>query len=308
VLLLCNLSTALLQAGSHDRAIATLQTAEELAQRHPLPSEERGPLFRSLGNALKATGHLDRATACFTTALDAYRETGDFQVQALLSRDLAALLLQAQRPRLAVPHLTAAVAAFRRLNEPEAEADACQALAETFRVLNEPDQALECFATARRLHQRNNNEEWAAQALRAIGVLLLQTGRPAESIPALRSASAHLEILGAPHGQARALRSLAQACIKEDNLLEAAAALARCAELYSQLTAEQAYPDFPTRVDQDSGGPTEQARRENALHDETRAVISDLLHVSHRLEAAGLADEAYRALSAVELLGQPSGG
>jgi tetratricopeptide (TPR) repeat protein len=307
VLLLCNLSTALLQAGSHDRAIATLQTAEDLAQRHPLPLEEKGPLFRSLGNALKATGHLDRAAVSFATALEAYLDTGDLPVQALLHQDLAALFLQDQQPHLAVSHLEAAFALFQQLNEPESEAEACQALAETFRVLDKHSQALEWFQTARTLHQRNNNEVWAAQALRTIGVLLLQTGRPAESIPALRSASAHLEVLGAQHGQARALRSLAQACIKEDNLLEASAALTRCADLYSQLATEQTYPDPLPREGQGNGWLTEQAQRENALHDETRIVITELLGVSHRLEAAGLVDEAYRALSAVELLGQPSG-
>nr|WSZ19376.1 tetratricopeptide repeat protein [Streptomyces canus] len=306
VLLLCNLSTALLQAGNYDEAIASLRSAEALAQRHPLPLEEKGPLFRSLGNALKATGHLDRAAACFEAALNAYPAMGDLHVQARLRQDLAALFLQARRPRLAVEHLEEAVNLFRRLNESEAEAEASQALAETFRVLDEHDQALSWFSVARMLHQRNNNEEWAAEALRAIGGLLLQTGRPAESIPALRSASAHLEALGAQHDQARALRSLAKACVREENLLEALASLIRSADLYSQLMAEQAYPDPQPREGQGDGEPSDQARRENALRDETRALITELLHVSHRLEAAGFVDDAYRALSAVELLGQPS--
>ncbi|WP_158997555.1 tetratricopeptide repeat protein [Streptomyces aureus] len=306
VLLLCNLSTALLQAANHDEAIATLQAAEDLAQQHPLPLEEKGPLFRSLGNALKATGHLDRAAASFTTALEAYLATGDLSVQALLHQDLASLYLQAEKAHLAIPHLKTAITLFQQLNDPESEAEACQALAETFRVLDRHSQALDWFKTARTLHQSNNNEEWAAQALRAIGVLLLQTGRPAESIPALRSASAHLEILGVQHGQARALRSLAQACIKEDNLLEASSALIRCADLYSQLTAEQAYPTALPREGQSNAGLAEQAQRENALRDETHTLITEILRVSHRLEAAGLVDEAYRALSAVELLGQPS--
>ncbi|MFK4157005.1 tetratricopeptide repeat protein [Streptomyces fungicidicus] len=307
VQLLCNLSTALLQAGSHDRAVASLNMAEEVTQQHPLPPEEKGPLLRSLGNALKEAGHLDRATACFKTSLEAYLKTGDHQAQAHLRQDLAALFLRTQQPHLAIPHLQVAVALFQQLNEPEAEAEACQALAETFHVVDEHDKALSWFTAARTLHQRNSNEEMAAQALRAIGALLLQTGRPAESIPALRSASAHLEVLGVQHGQARALRALAQACIKEDNLLEASAALIRCADLYSQLVAEHAYPDPQPHEVQGSTGPSEQAQRENALYDETRALIVELLRVSHLLEEAGLVDDAHRALSAVELLGHPSG-
>ncbi|GAA2314431.1 NB-ARC domain-containing protein [Streptomyces kunmingensis] len=307
VLLQCNLSTALLQAGSTDRAFATLRTAEELAERHPLPPEEQGPLFRSLADALKTTGHLDRAVGCLETSLKAYAVVGNLPVQALLHQDLASLYLRARQPAAAVPHLEQAVRLFHKLANPAAEADASQALAETFRILDLHNKALHWFTSARELHQRNNNEELAAQALRTIGVLLLQTGRPAESIPALRNASAHLEALGVQHGQARALRSLAQACLSEDNVLGAHAALLRCAELYSQLAAEQAYPDPQASTDQGSGDLAERAHVENALRDETRALIADLLSVSHRLELFGHVDDARQALSAVELLGQRSG-
>ncbi|MFI9780514.1 tetratricopeptide repeat protein [Streptomyces sp. NPDC051956] len=307
VLLLCNLSTALLQAGSQDRAFATLRAAEELAQQHRLPPEEQGPLFRSLAGALKTTGHFDRAMRCLETALHAYSVVGNMPVQALLHQDLASLYLQAQEPDTAVPHLERAVELFQELGDPEAEADASQALAETFRILDLHSKALHWFKSARKLHQRNNNEELAAQALRTIGVLLLQTGRPAESIPALRNASAHLEALGVQHGQARALRSLAQACLGEDNVLGAYAALMRCAELYSQLAAEQAYPDPLPHAEQGRWVLAERAHLENALRDETRALIVDLLSVSHQLESSGHVGDARQALSAVELLGRPSG-
>jgi tetratricopeptide (TPR) repeat protein len=134
----------------------------------------------NLGAASRDLGRYDDALACFTEALAIDKARGEPGNMAISLHQTALTLTAAGRYREAVERAEESVALFRSTDHPpHGEARSLQAAAAAHAHLGNTAEAIDYYRTAARLFTEVGDQWLLSATLRALGVLLRDSGQPA---------------------------------------------------------------------------------------------------------------------------------
>ncbi|WP_213451444.1 AfsR/SARP family transcriptional regulator [Rhizomonospora bruguierae] len=173
--------------GKTAAAAGNYSHALRLSRRVGWPEGEATALG-NLGIVHTDTGALKEATRHLTQALTIHDRLGKRGNQALTLNDLGFLLMSQGRLGEAREHAARALALHRQNGNQYGEASALYIYGQAQRLIGELDEAADHMRRALAAYRRVGSEDGAAYALSGLAAVLLDRGRPAESLERARAA------------------------------------------------------------------------------------------------------------------------
>lgn len=215
---------------THDIALAASRKAHNV--------RGQAAMLYSIGSLHMMQQRLSPAEQELTSAAKLFRDIGDDQGVALVTRHIAYLDRLAGRLDDASSHYVQALATFRRAGDQIATAYVLHGLAQVKLDANDPDHAKELLAEALRLSRAARCARIEAQVLHRMGETHLMAGDPAEAIRTYKLALVLTSKIGDLIGDAYALQGIGVAQLRRREFDQARSALQRALEL-AGTTGEQ---------------------------------------------------------------------